>query len=196
MKRKLCFIFAALLAFSLLLAAQTAAPDPALMVKAQAGEAAAQVALGDALAAGSGGQRSTRQIEADYRRAAEWYGKAAAQNDPAGLMRMAALYRDGKGVERNRETAAALYRKAAELGDPEAQATLGLLYSMGQGVPQNYAEAYFWLDLAAKTPGPNQQKYAANRQAVGTRITVSELDAIEERVEKRLAEHPRAGVSK
>ena len=92
--------------------------------------------------------------------------------------------------------AAAWYRKAAEQGDVSAQGTLGLLYSIGQGVPQNYVEAYYWLDLAASVKGPNQEKYAANRQMVGAHITTDELDEVQERVAKWLAAHPRPAATR
>jgi TPR repeat protein len=87
--------------------------------------------------------------------------------------------------------AAEWYRKAAEQGDADAQATLGVLYSLGQGVPHSDVEAYYWLDLAAAVKGPNQEKYAANRQMIGTHITADELADVEERVAKWLAAHPR-----
>ncbi len=87
--------------------------------------------------------------------------------------------------------AAAWYRKAADQGDVGAQATLGVLYSMGQGVPQSDAEAYFWLDLAAAVKGPNQEKYAANRQMIGQHITADELADVEDRVAAWKAAHPR-----
>jgi TPR repeat protein len=87
--------------------------------------------------------------------------------------------------------AAAWYRKAAEQGNVLAQATLGLLYSMGQGVPHSDVEAYYWLDLAAAVKGPDQEKYAANRQMIGTHITADELAEVQERVAKWIAAHPR-----
>jgi hypothetical protein len=171
--------------------AQTAAIDPALLSKANAGDAAAQVQVGESYAAGSGPARTAKQAAEDYRQAAEWYRKAAAQDNIAGEMHLAALYRDGKGVARDMEQAAGWYRKAAEQGDATAQATLGVLYSMGQGVPRNDVEAYYWLDLAASVKGPNQQKYAANRQMIGTHITADELEAVEERVAQWKSAHPR-----
>jgi hypothetical protein len=66
-----------------------------------------------------------------------------------------------------------------------------VLYSIGQGVPHNDIEAYFWLDLAASVKGQNQEKYAANRQLIGTHITAEELDAVQERVAAWSAAHPR-----
>jgi TPR repeat protein len=171
--------------------AQAPAIDPALLSKATAGDAAAQLLLGDLYAAGSGPTRTPRQATEDYKQAAEWYRKAAEQGNAAGQIRLAALYRDGKGVEHDMAQAAAWYRKAADQGDVSAQGTLGLLYSIGQGVPQSYVEAYYWLALASGVKGPDQARYDANRQNVGSHITAAELADVTDRVEKWLAAHPR-----
>jgi hypothetical protein len=164
----------------------TGAIDGTLLAKAYAGDAASQVLVGESYAAGIG-------VAQDYSQAADWYRKAAEQGSVTGQLHLAALYRDGGGKHfaRDMVQAAAWYRKAAEQGDVGAQATLGVLYSMGQGLPQNYVEAYYWLDLAAQVKGPNQEKYAANRQMIGTHITADELADVEERVAKWLAAHPR-----
>jgi TPR repeat protein len=160
--------------------------DAALLAKANAGDGASQVLVGDSYAAGKGVPRNSAQAVA-------WYAKAAAQGNVAAELRLAALYRDGsKGFQRDMAQAAAWYRKAADAGDSGAQATLGVLYSMGQGVPHNDVEAYYWLDLAAQAPGPDQGKYLANRQLVGTRITTDELEAVEERVANWKIAKPRA----
>ena len=178
-------VLAILFASALLRAfAQTPAIDPAQLAKANAGDAASQVLVGDSYAAGKG-------VAQDLQQAAEWYRKAADKNDIAGELRLAALYRDGRGVTRDMAQASGWYRKAAEQGDATAQATLGVLYSMGQGVPHDDVEAYYWLDLAAAVQGPNLEKYAANRQMVGTHITTEELAHVQERAAKWLAVHPR-----
>jgi TPR repeat protein len=172
--------------------AQTAAIDPALLAKANAGDAAAMVTVGENHAANAAMLHNATQAGEEYRVAAEWYGKAAQKGSIAGEMHLAALYRDGgKGFPRDMAQAAEWYRKAAEQGDVTAQGTLGVLYSIGQGVPQNDVEAYFWLDLAASVKGPSQEKYTANRQMVGTHITTDELAEVEERVTKWQAAHPR-----
>jgi TPR repeat protein len=107
-------------------------------------------------------------------------------------LRLAGLYRDGaKGFPRDMQQAAAWYRKAAEQGDVGAQGILGVLYSMGQGVPRSDVEAYYWFDLAAAVKGPDQEKYAANRQLMGARITADELEGVQERVAQWIAAHPR-----
>lgn len=155
--------------------------DPAVLAKANAGDAAAQVQAGEAQAAAH-----------DLQQAAAWYTKAANQGNISGEIHLAALYRDGgKGFPRDITQAAAWYRKAADQGDPAAQGTMGMLCMLGQGVERSDVEAYYWLDLAASVKGPNQAQYAANRQNVGTRITADELAGVEDRVAKWKAAHPR-----
>jgi TPR repeat protein len=173
-------------ALTLLAAAQQTGLDPAVVARAQAGEPAAQVELGQAYAAGKG-------VAQDGAEAALWLRKAAEQGSLDGEKALGALYRDGAGKKFPRDTAQAVgwYRKAAERGDVEAQGMLGVFYSFGQGVAQDYVEAYFWLDLAAAVAGPKQAQYASNRQLVGQHITADELEAIQDRVAKWKAAHPR-----
>jgi TPR repeat protein len=171
---------------------ETVAVDPALLAKANGGDAVAQVQMGDDSCAAASGVAFTSKQSAECNKiAASWYRKAAEQGSLAGELRLAALYRDGRGVPRDMEQAAGWYRKAAEQGDVSAQGTLGVLYSMGQGVAQSYVDAYYWFDLAARVKGPSQEKYATYRQMSGEHITTDELADIEERVAKWLAAHPR-----
>jgi len=178
-------------------AAQTVAPavsiDPAVLAKAYAGDAAAQVAMGEQYAHAAAAEHDKARIADDYQLALAWYQKAADQNNIPGELHLAALYRDGggKNIPRDMQQAAVWYHKAADQGDPAAQATLGVLYSMGKGVPRDDVEAYFWLDLAASVKGPNQEKYAANRQMIGERITADELSDVQDRVAAWKAAHPR-----
>ncbi|MGD0910855.1 MAG: tetratricopeptide repeat protein [Terracidiphilus sp.] len=156
--------------------------DPAVLAKANAGDAAAQVQAGESCSSAH-----------DYKQAVEWYAKAADQGNIKAELDLASLYRDGRGklFARDPAQAAAWYHKAADQGDAGAQGTLGMLYTLGQGVPQSDVEAYYWLDLAAAVKGPNQDQYAANRQNVGTRITADELEQVQEREAAWKAKHPR-----
>jgi hypothetical protein len=159
--------------------------DPALQVKANAGDPAAEVLVGDCYAQG-------KSVARDLKQAAAWYRRAAETGYIDAELHLAALYRDGgKGFPRDMAQAAEWYRKAAEQGDAGAQGTLGVLYSIGQGVPQSAVEAYYWLDLAAAVKGPKQELYAANRQMIGTHITADELDQIQDREAAWKAAHPR-----
>jgi TPR repeat protein len=168
-------------------AAQTAGIDAALMAKANAGDAAAQVQVAQAYENGD-------QVKQSYAQAAAWYRKAADQGNVQAEIQLASCYRDGRGVDRDMEQAAGWYRKAAEQGDVGAQGTLGLLYSIGQGVLRSDVEAYYWLALAAAVKGPDQAKYAANRQSMAARLTAEEFNAIQARVTGWLAAHSRPGL--
>ena len=160
--------------------------DPALLARANSGDAGAEVQVGELCAAGKG-------VALDPVAAAGWYTKAAAQGDVSAELHLAALYRDGAGKKfpRDMEQAASWYRKAAEAGDPGAQGTLGILYAYGQGVPKIGVEAYFWLDLAASVKSPYQAQYILNRQIVGQRITADELSDIQDREVAWKASHRR-----
>ena len=160
--------------------------DAALLARADAGDAAAEILVGEGYAAGKG-------VPVDPKQAVLWYKKAADQGNISGELHLAALYRDGVGktLPRDIEQAAVWYRKAADAGDPSAQGTLGILYAFGQGVPRSDAEAYFWLDLAAAVKSENQAQYAVNRQNVGTRITADQLSDIQYREVQWKAAHPR-----
>jgi hypothetical protein len=177
------FLFV-LLCSGRMLMGQSSGVDAGLLSRANSGDAAAQVAVGEKYAAGV-------DVTQNLKQAADWYRKAAEQGNAAGEVHLAELYRDGRGVDRDKTQAADWYRKAADQGDAGAQGTLAMLYVMGQGVPQNDAEAYFWLDLAAAVKTPRQDQYIANRQNVGTRITADELQQLQERVAKWKAAHPR-----
>jgi hypothetical protein len=164
--------------------------DPALLAKAVAGDAIAELKVGESYAAGNGAPREARQLAADYKQAAAWYQKAADQGNIAAEIHLGDLYRDGRGETRDMVLATTWYRKAADQGDAGAQGTLGLLYSVGMGVQQDYVEAYYWLSLAAAVAGPNQAKYTTNRQSVGEHITTQDQSAVQDRVDAWKAAHP------
>jgi TPR repeat protein len=184
-----------------LAAAQTPSPaaniDAALLARAIDGDAAAEVEVGEYYARAAAAEHYRDRSAEEYRLAADWYRKAADQKSVDAELHLAALYRDGgNGFPRDMAQAAAWYTKAAEQGDVGAQGTLGVLYSMGQGVPRDDVEAYFWFDLAASVKGPSQEKYAANRQIIGERITADELAEVQDRVAAWKAAHPQPDSTK
>ncbi|MEI9970161.1 MAG: tetratricopeptide repeat protein [Terracidiphilus sp.] len=185
----------------LIAAAQTRAPsvsiDAGLLARANAGDPAAEVQVGEQYAHAGAIEHYKSVAAQEYQQAAAWYLKAANQKSVAAELHLAALYRDGgNGFERDMEQAAAWYLKAANQGDVGAQGTLGVLYSMGQGVPRDDVESYFWLDIAASAKGPDQEKYAATRQMIGERITSDQLADVQDRVAAWKAAHPRSDSAK
>lgn len=111
-------------------------------IKAEAGDAEAQTALGEIYAEG-------KQVRGDYREAVNWYRKAAEKENPRALFHLGALYEIGQGVPRDEAEAARLYRKAAEQGLADAQYSLAGMYGLGRGVPHNPKEALSWYQKAA-----------------------------------------------
>lgn len=164
--------------------------DPALLSKANAGDAAAQVAVGQKYAQAAGATQDRDDAADEWKQAFAWYDKAAEKGDISGEIHLAEAYSYGQGVARDMAKAAGWYQKAADQGDPEAQGRLAMLYSLGQGVQQSDTDAFFWFDLAASANTPSHDRYIANRQNVGTRITADELDAVKERLKKWKAAHP------
>lgn len=187
---KVARILCVLLALATLAHGQPAI-DAALLAKADGGDPAAQVAVGEKYAQAAAVAQDPGEATESWNKAIEWYARAAAKDYAQAEIRLADAYAYGRGVPRDKVKAVEWYRKAAEQGDAGAQGTLGMLYALGQGVAPDDAEAYFWFDLAASIDSPNQQRYITNRQNVGTRITAEQLAAVEQRLKKWKAAHPR-----
>ena len=131
-----------------------------IRLRAEQGDARAQVRLGECCLEGRGAGLSETE-------AAAWFARAAGQNDPDGTERLGYCCLCGRGVAQDFARAAELYGKAeelrramplgagqlsslrrqAELGDPDSQARLGqyCLKCSGGG-----AEGIQWLKLAAR----------------------------------------------
>lgn len=81
----------------------------------------------------------------------------AIQGEPRAQTELAALYRNGIGVQADAYVAYEWYRKAAENGDSEAQFRLGLMYLNGEVItPDEYA-ALDWLERAANQEHPKAE---------------------------------------
>ncbi|MEY4718849.1 MAG: hypothetical protein RL563_1467 [Pseudomonadota bacterium] len=82
--------------------------------KAQEGDAAAQVTVGEIFEKGLG-------VSADYQAAAQWYEKAATQGNFQAQLNLGHLYEKGLGVPQSKEAAMRWYRKSAGLEDAGLQ---------------------------------------------------------------------------
>ena len=114
------------------------------------GSAPAQFSLGDFYFNGDG-------VKQDYSEAANWYRKAAEQNDAHAQYKLGFCYAYGRGVAKDDAEAVKWIRKAAEQGESEAQIRLGLAYAQsifgtnfdGLGLQQDYRQAVKWFLRAA-----------------------------------------------
>ncbi len=116
---------------------------PALMAKANAGNADAEFRVGVQYELGA-------QVPKDAVQAANWYRKAADKGDARAQHSLGVLYEFGNGVPADSSTASQWYRKAAEQGFAPAEFSLGLCYVHGKGVPQDYGQALAWYGKAAE----------------------------------------------
>jgi TPR repeat protein len=122
--------------------------DPAasyLLKRAQQGNIAAQFKLARLYYDG----KDSLGVPKDYKKAAEWYEKAAEQGLDKAQHLIALMYCYGKGVPKDYKKAAEWYEKAAEQGLVEAQYNFANLYHEGKGVPKNATKAVEWLEKAA-----------------------------------------------
>jgi hypothetical protein len=117
---------------------------PILMEVGQAGHPRAQALLGRTFQEGLG-------QAVDYKQAAAWYGKAAAQGHRAALFSLGNLYFEGDGVAKDQVKAIQLYRQSADKGYDQAEFILGLAYEFGWGgLPRERRTAIKWLDRASR----------------------------------------------
>jgi Sel1 repeat-containing protein len=110
--------------------------------RAEAGDAAAQYALGVLYAQGDG-------VAQDYASAASWFRKAA-KGGIVNAQDLAALYEHGLTSTQDYVVAAYWYRNAADRGVAAAMPMLALFYERGEGVKASPTDAYAWYRAAAR----------------------------------------------
>ena len=118
-----------------------AAENDDLAAKANAGDALAQLALGQALASGKGAKK-------DPKAAIEWLTKAADQGNIDAQLALGKLHLGGSGIPKNSAESAKWYRLAAGQGSTTAQIQLARMHLAGSGVPKDEVEACKWAKIA------------------------------------------------
>jgi len=86
----------------------------------------------------------------DLKEAAEWYRKAAGENEHFAAYYLGWMYADGRGVARDDTEAARWFREAADEGNSKAMIALGCMHAAGRGLPQSNEEAIKWLRRASE----------------------------------------------
>ncbi|WP_305970482.1 MULTISPECIES: DUF2610 domain-containing protein [unclassified Mameliella] len=107
--------------------------------------------------------------------AARLYDRAAQGGFPLAINNLAALYADGRGVEKDMERAIALFRDAAGAGLPMAMTNLAFLNWDGAGLPQDDARAVALFRQAAEA-GDGQAMFWLGRAHETGRGTDRDLD--------------------
>jgi TPR repeat protein len=125
------------------------------VLKAHAGDAEAQNALGNGYATGDG-------VEVNQSAAVEWYRKAALQGHAEAQLNLATCYDTGEGVARDEKEAIKWYLAAADQGVAEAQYNAALKLLSGDGVEKDTEKGSALL-LAAADQGLEEAKDAIAR---------------------------------
>ncbi len=145
--------------------AAPASPNTALLaetkIKADAGDAAAQYALGRAYEDGQG-------VPQDDDKAVLWYRKSADQGFAKAQTALGVMYRLGRGVEQDKAEAVRWYEKAAKQQDPAALFNLAVAHYNGDGVGPNTWTAYKYF-LIARKAGSKAAEDGVNRIAATLR---------------------------
>jgi uncharacterized protein len=89
-------------------------------------------------------------VQANQRKAIEWYRKAAEAGDPEVEFELAYLFDHGIGVRKDPKNAFLWYERAALHGIVEAQFNLGIYYEHGTGRRRDVKKAIHWFLQAAK----------------------------------------------
>jgi anti-anti-sigma factor len=110
---------------------------------ADAGDAAAQFALGKCYEEGRG-------VDQDFHQALQWYEKSAALGHAAAQHALGTCYAYGMEVAQDYQKALGWFQKAAEQGHPNSQYMLGVSYAHGLAGTQDFALAVQWYQRAAE----------------------------------------------
>ncbi|MBP5419901.1 MAG: SEL1-like repeat protein [Bacteroidales bacterium] len=86
----------------------------------------------------------------DYKKAVEWYTKAAEQGDARAQCNLGYCYENGRGVEQDYQKAVEWYTKAAEQGYASAQNNLRCCYVLWLGVEKDNKKAFEWITKTAE----------------------------------------------
>ncbi len=87
--------------------------------------------------------------DGDSTAAKRWFEKAAAKNDPEGLLELSKLYGDSKNPTDNSRRVE-LLKRSAEMGWPDAQSRLAMCFALGYGVKTDARQASAWAQKAAE----------------------------------------------
>jgi TPR repeat protein len=133
---------------------------------AEAGDVAAQQAVGDAYFRGGPAPR-------DHAEARRWYAMAAERNDPQAARTLGEMYANGDGGKRDTKKAVELWRKAEQAGDPLACILV--------------ADQLFADITGGKKPGPGTYAFKGG-------VPVADIEVVESWYQEALKRDPRPDV--
>ena len=156
---------------------------------AMADIAMAQQNLGSMYAQGLG-------VEQDYQEAAKWFERAAGQSLEEALRNTRAFEAGHLGrkfpiVAGAPSPTMETYREGIVYVLATAKGALGELYAMGLGVPRDYVRAHKWLNLAAASlpPGDERDYFAEGRDYLAVQMSPHEIADAQRMAREWLEQH-------
>jgi len=145
---KTCII--SLLAAACLLPAHAAGAEDmqAMTLKAEQGDAVAQLGLGLSYYLGRN-VRDGSPLAQDYAQAVRWLEQSAKSGNSYAQWHLGGMYHEGKGVAQDDGLAARWFLEAARQGNLKARINIAFFYFEGTGVEQDFEKAFAWASLAA-----------------------------------------------
>ena len=110
----------------------------------------------------------------DAARALQWYEASALQGNRKAMHDLAIAYAEGHGTAKNPAEAARWFSRAAGYGYVDSEFDLAVLYERGEGVPQSLLDAYKWYAVASRQ-GDSESK--ARQEALGTQLSPDDVAA-------------------
>jgi len=110
----------------------------------------------------------------DAARALQWYEASALQGNRKAMHDLAIAYAEGHGTAKNPAEAARWFSRAAGYGYVDSEFNLAVLYERGEGVPQSLLDAYKWYAVASRQ-GDSESK--ARQEALGTQLSPDDVAA-------------------
>jgi len=116
-------------------------------------------------------------VAKDVVKAFEWYQKSADNGNADGLGALGASYSKGDGVKKDEEKGFRLLQEAAEKGSSRAQANLGAAYALGLGTEKDVVVAVEWFKKGAAQGDRHAQSMLAYSYLEGAGVPKDEVQA-------------------
>lgn len=130
------------------------------------------------------------QVKKDFKKAAEWYKKAANKSKIASFQ-LGLIYENGKGTRRDLQKALTYYTKAAELKNNMAMYKLGTFFEKGLIVKKDKKEALRLYVSATLLSKNEEEKFFLYKTIYKTARSVKNFNVLKEYAFKIGQEHER-----
>ena len=137
---------------------------------ADAGDADAEISMGQACLDGAYGQPESPVF------AFQWFKKAADRGNASAQNELGDMYWQGIGTPINWKEAVRSYKLAAVQNDVNAQFTLGLAYETGHGIDTDSLKAYMWYSIAVSS----RPEWASYRDGLAAKMPSDQIERAQE----------------